>query len=174
MEYVECRTHDTICIGERIRLTVLERQRDSVTLAVVAAPHSHVRFARDPVQGEPVDAAHTLYRLPLLTGDSFTVDDIRVDVGVYLDRHEIAANDDCDIQLQISRMQGAAATGHASAQRLGAKSVVSGYGHLALGLQTPRPSTAEHENGMQIRCLRGAGTIADARQDHGREGACLP
>ena len=92
-----------------------------------------------------------------------------MDVGVYLDRHEIAANDDCDIQLQISRMQG-----HASTGRVPQKSVVGGYGHLALGLQTPRPSAAEHENGMQIRCLRGAAAIADARQDHGREGACLP
>lgn len=105
MEYVECRAHDTICIGERIRITVLERQRECVTLALVAGSDSDVRLACGDVRGEPMDTALTRYVLPLLTGDHFTVDDIQVGIGLYLDRREIAANDDCDIQLQISRLE---------------------------------------------------------------------
>lgn len=156
MKYVECRTHDTICIDEHIRLTVLERKRDSVTLAVVAAPHSAVRFGHGAVRSEPVDASNVRYLLPMLTGDCFTVDDIRVGVGLYLDRREIAANDDCDVQLQISRLQavlrGLPARDERSCSRMS---------------QTRRDQGVERAGGIEIRRLRG-----DARQHGERSGSC--
>ena len=168
MEYVECRTHDTICIEERIRLTVLERQRDSVTLSVIAARHSDVRFAHDALHGEAVDASHTRYLLPLLTGDCFTVDDIQVEIGLYLDRHEIAANDDCDIQLQISRLPSVTPdTGvHAGHRRM---DVARSGGSAGCDEAGAARLVAEREARICIRRLR-----TQARLDSERSVSCSP
>lgn len=180
MEYVECRTHDTICIGERIRLTVLQRERGSVTLAVVAAPQSAVRFGYGALRGEPLDASNIRYLLPMLTGDCFTVDDIRVGVGLYLDRREIAANDDCDVQLQISRLEADRPHGgrHAAESR-GVSAHVDGSrdrGAATHAAQTPdrqRAGACEHTSGsgrrIEIRRLRG-----EARPVGERSAPCSP
>jgi len=172
MEYVECRTHDTICIGERIRLTVLERRRGSVTLAVVAAPHSAVRFGHGALRGEAVDASNTRYLLSMLTGDCLTVDDIRVGVGLYLDRREIAANDDCDVQLQISRM--GADRPHIGRAGAGQRSVATpgdrprGRGAATLAGQAPERGSASG-SGIEIRRLR-----EEARLVGERSAPCSP
>lgn len=174
MEYVECRTHDTICIGERIRLTVLERERGCITLAVVTSPHSAVRFGYGALRGEPVDASNIRYLLPMLTGDCFTVDDIRVGVGLYLDRREIAANDDCDVQLQISRL-GAdrphivrAGTGPRSVATSGDRSRERGAATVATQA-SERERTGGSGSRIEIRRLRD-----EARRVGERSAPCLP
>lgn len=105
MEFVECRAKDTICIGQRLRLTVMATQRDSVTLAVLASSDSELHFTHGKVRREAIDPLRVHYLLPLLDGDTFSIDDVRIGVGVYFDRREIEDNDDCDVQLQISAQQ---------------------------------------------------------------------
>lgn len=102
MEYIECRASDTVEIGPRIRLTVMQRLHNTVSLSVVAPAASTLRFHHDGLRSEPCEDGRIRYLLPLVTGDSFQLDDVRICVGLYLDRQEIADNDGCDVQLQVS------------------------------------------------------------------------
>ena len=102
MQYIECRASDTVEIGSRIRLTVMQRLYNTVTLAVVAPAASTLRFHHDGLRREPCEDGSMRYLLPLVTGDCFQLDDVRICVGLYLDRQEIADNDGCDVQLQVS------------------------------------------------------------------------